>query len=116
THGATRHATEDEEREPVVVEGKAEPVPVWRAVRAKGAYPGELEVERVTPLVGRVTELDLLHGMWTRVVSDRRPHLVTLLGPSGIGKSRVLREFAKRLEPIASVVRGRCRPYGETTG
>jgi class 3 adenylate cyclase/tetratricopeptide (TPR) repeat protein len=116
THGATRHAIEYEELKPVVVKGKAEPVPVWRAVRAKGAYPGELELERTTPLVGRVTELTLLEGMWTRVVTDRRPHLVTLLGPSGIGKSRLLREFAKRIEPGARVFRGRCRPYGETTG
>jgi class 3 adenylate cyclase/tetratricopeptide (TPR) repeat protein len=116
THGATRHAIEYEELDPVVVKGKAEPVPIWRAVRAKGAFPGEMELERITPLVGRVTELTLLEGTWTRVVTDRRPHLVTLLGPSGIGKSRLLREFAKRIEPGARVFRGRCRPYGETTG
>jgi predicted ATPase len=45
---------------------------------------------------------------------DRRPHLVTIVGPPGIGKSRLQREFSSRVQAAGgAVVRGRCLPYGE---
>jgi class 3 adenylate cyclase/tetratricopeptide (TPR) repeat protein len=116
TYRATRHAFDYEELEPVVVKGKAEPISVWRPMRAKAEFPGEHEAEHVTPLVGRTTELSLLESLWKRGIADRRPHLVTLIGPSGIGKSRLLREFTKQIEPSGRAFLGRCRPYGETTG
>jgi class 3 adenylate cyclase/tetratricopeptide (TPR) repeat protein len=116
TYRATRHAFDYEELEAVVVKGKAQPIPVWRPVRAKAAFPGELEAEHVTPLVGRSAELSFLEGLWKRGVDDRRPHLVTLIGPSGIGKSRLLREFTGRIGRGGRAFLGRCRPYGETTG
>ena len=39
--------------------------------------------------------------------------LVTIVGPPGIGKSRLAREVVRSLEPEARVVVGRCLAYGE---
>lgn len=36
------------------------------------------------------------------------PVLVVVSGEAGVGKSRLLREFASRVRPVARVVRGRC--------
>ena len=67
------------------------------------------------PLVGREEELALLISLVDRVAADRRPHLVTLYGQPGVGKSRLTVEFlatlARRPSP-PRVVRGRCLSYG----
>jgi predicted ATPase len=49
-------------------------------------------------------------------VEGRQHHLVTVIGPAGVGKSRLVREFVKSLEAAslpAAVLRGRCPAYGE---
>jgi class 3 adenylate cyclase len=114
TYHATRSAVEYEEAEPVLAKGKQQPVRVWRAVAAPGA-PGERAAGRV-PMVGRTTELDALRNIWERVVTERRPQLVTLFGPAGIGKSRLSSEFSELVRKDGGrVVRGRSLPYGEVT-
>jgi class 3 adenylate cyclase/tetratricopeptide (TPR) repeat protein len=68
------------------------------------------------PLVGRASELDLLSTTYRRVVVEERPHLVTLYGEAGVGKSRLVGELLARLEsdsPPPSVIRGRCLAYGD---
>jgi class 3 adenylate cyclase len=65
--------------------------------------------------VGRETELELLETTYRRVVEAGEPHLVTLMGDAGIGKTRLVRELWDRLggRPEAPVRRtGRCLPYG----
>lgn len=67
------------------------------------------------PLVGRDAEMDLLTSLYDRVAAERRPHLVTLYGQPGVGKSRLCAEFlstVSRREPVPKVVRGRCLSYG----
>src|SRR2546423_605099 len=67
-------------------------------------------------MVGRSTELDALRNIGARVVAERRPQLVTLFGPAGIGKSRISAEFCELVSREgARVVRGRSLPYGEVT-
>ncbi len=63
-------------------------------------------------MVGRESERRLLADAWERVVSERACRLFTLLGPAGVGKSRLAAEFLASLEGVL-VVRGRCLPYGE---
>ncbi len=68
------------------------------------------------PMVGRDRELHLLSSIYDRVASEGRPHLVTIYGDAGVGKSRLTAEFvdaAGERSPSTSVVRGRCLPYGE---
>jgi DNA-binding SARP family transcriptional activator len=79
-----------------------------RSVTADEAIPRRGE----GPLVGREHELGELHRAFERTVRERRPQLVTLLGPAGIGKSRLARELVSEL-PDAQSVSGRCLPYGD---
>jgi class 3 adenylate cyclase len=112
TYRSTRSVIRYEEAEPVIAKGKREPVRVWRAL-GSAADPGERAAGRAS-MVGRTSELALLEGIWQRVVSERRPQLVTLFGPAGIGKTRLATEFSNLArEGGARVIRGRSVPYGE---
>jgi class 3 adenylate cyclase len=69
-----------------------------------------------TPFVGRGRELELLRALLDRVTDERRPHLVTIYGEPGVGKSRLVKEFldeAVERTPGLAVLRGRCLPYGD---
>ncbi len=90
--------------------GWREPVAASRVVRAR-EY-GRPMRSLSAPLVGRESELELLENTFTRTVRDARATLVTLYGEAGVGKSRLAREFVDGLER-ATVLRGRCLPYGE---
>ena len=114
TYRATRNAIGYEPMEPVEAKGKAEPVSAWLAVESV-AEPAERPIA-AHPLVGRDRELDLLQSLWSRAVEERRPHLVTLVGPPGIGKSRLSRELSSVVREEAQVLRGRCLPYGKQAG
>jgi class 3 adenylate cyclase len=114
TYRSTRGVVEYAAVDPIVAKGKQAPVPVWRAIAASGA-PGERAAGRV-PMLGRESELDVLEGIWSRVVSERRPNLVTVFGPAGIGKTRLMTEFVEgALAAGARVIKGRSLPYGEVT-
>jgi class 3 adenylate cyclase len=113
TYRATRSIIEYAEAEPVIAKGKERPVPVWRVV-SELASPGE-RTQMTVPMLGRETELSALEGIWSRVLSERRPQLVTIFGPAGIGKTRLSAEFAEVAHANARVIRGRSLPYGEVT-
>jgi class 3 adenylate cyclase len=114
TYRATRSVIQYEEAEPVVAKGKQQPVRVWRAVAAPSP-PGERAHAKV-PMLGRESELAALLGIWERVVAERRPQLVTLFGPAGIGKTRLAAEFAELTKQgDARVIKGRSLPYGDVT-
>src|SRR5215210_6176094 len=114
TYLSTRGAIEYEPAEPVTARGKAQPIPVWLAVVAI-TNAGERTLSPA-PLVGRARELDLLHGVWERVVAERRTHLVTIFGPPGIGKSRLAWEFGELVGRLGGrTLRGRSTPYGASS-
>jgi class 3 adenylate cyclase/tetratricopeptide (TPR) repeat protein len=120
TMAATSDAVDYESLSPLTLKGKAEPVPAWEA---RGVI-AELPVRRAaptreSPLVGRADELAALESAFERVTGERSPHLVTLLGEAGVGKSRILRELEHRLaaRPDApQLYTGRCLPYGGGIG
>jgi class 3 adenylate cyclase/tetratricopeptide (TPR) repeat protein len=116
TYRATRQSVDFEPLEPVALKGKAEPVALWVAKSVRGEFRGDVEPSGTTPLIGREGELGHLRRLWEQTAADRRPHLVMLIGPPGIGKSRLLWEFTKSVDGTGRVLTGRCRPYGETTG
>ncbi len=67
-------------------------------------------------LVGRENERAVLMSLFERVVLDGQPHLVTVYGSAGLGKSRLVEEFVASLrgfQPTPTIVTGRCFPYGE---
>jgi class 3 adenylate cyclase len=96
--------------------GRSEPVNAFLLLgdTPKGETRGLPGVH--APLVGRERELDLLVTLYERAVAERRPHLVTVYGEPGVGKSRLTRELRQRLSTLAEsprVVVGRCLSYGE---
>jgi class 3 adenylate cyclase len=95
---------------PLELKGKAVPVGAHRLVRVDGAQPlGRPDA----PLVGRREELARLRAAMGAALTERRCRLVTLLGPPGIGKSRLARELAADVGDEATALTGRCLPYGE---
>ncbi|MFZ3474036.1 AAA family ATPase [Streptomyces sp. 4.24] len=96
---------------PVALKGKAEPVRVLLVT-------GEAAVDRAgdgSPMVDRGAERRRLREVYHRVARDRRSELVTVLGPPGIGKTRLVQETVDDLvaagaEPLA--VFGSCQSYG----
>jgi len=79
------------------LDGHGKPVPVWRVIGLRSQTGRDLSVTGVR-LVGRDPELNALRDALERVRADHRPHLVTLLGVPGIGKSRLVAEFAQAVE------------------
>src|SRR3954451_325525 len=100
-------AAEVEAVEPLVLKGKTEPVPAYRLLGVLEAP----ERRHEAPFVGRERELALLREAWERAHAERRCELLTLVGDAGVGKSRLAAEALASIE--ATVVRGRCLPYGE---
>jgi class 3 adenylate cyclase/tetratricopeptide (TPR) repeat protein len=107
TLALVRDAVEVEEVEPLALKGKSEPVAAYRLLGVREA-PERRHERR---FVGRGRELALLGEAWERAQRERRCELVTIVAEAGVGKSRLVAEFLGRVE--ATVVRGRCLPYGE---
>lgn len=81
-----------------------------------GLLAGRKAKRLSAPMLGREGEMQFLQALYRRVVEGRRPHLVTVIGPAGVGKSRLADEFLASLggEPNGPrVLRGRCPAYGE---
>jgi class 3 adenylate cyclase/tetratricopeptide (TPR) repeat protein len=66
-----------------------------------------------SPMVGRERERRRLFDAFEQATSDRSCQLFTILGPAGVGKSRLVGELADEIRDRATVATGRCLPYGE---
>ena len=64
------------------------------------------------PLIGRAKEFKRLRDAFDWAATTRTSHLVTILGPAGIGKSRLARELIGAVESDATVLTGRSLAYG----
>jgi predicted ATPase/class 3 adenylate cyclase len=96
----------------VAVKGRARPLDVYRLLAVLPDVPAFTRPV-ATPFVAREQEVATLRAAFDRASADRACHLVTVLGPPGIGKSRVVRELVSSVREHAHVVAGRCLPYGE---
>jgi predicted ATPase/DNA-binding SARP family transcriptional activator len=72
-----------------------------------------LAVRLDAPLVGRGDEIRSLEAAYTRATRERVTMTVTVIGEAGLGKTRLVQEFARRVSREARVLTGRCLPYGE---
>ncbi len=110
TRVLVRDATRVEPVERLVLKGKTEPVEAFRLIDVVGDEPVARRFD--TPLVGRERERQRLWRDYEDAVADGACRLFTLLGPAGIGKSRLVADFLERVAD-ADVLRGRCLHYGE---
>jgi class 3 adenylate cyclase/predicted ATPase len=130
TYLSSREVFEFQAIAPLQVKGKAEPIAAYVALGLRQATTTITQHPRgltggSTQIVGRNLELTLLHASYARVQTERRPHLITILGAPGIGKSRLVREFITREQELIKsaspmgeiipplILQGRCPPYGE---
>ena len=118
---ATRRASEAaivyEEAGTFELKGKSEPVPLWRAQRVVAAIRGAQRAAGLeAPFVGRDRELRMIKELFHSTTDRGTAHLVSVVGPAGIGKSRLVWEFFKYMDGLADDTRwhrGRCLAYGE---
>jgi class 3 adenylate cyclase/tetratricopeptide (TPR) repeat protein len=97
--------------EPLELKGKSKRV---RAYRLIGVSRGEAIRRRVDlPVVGRDEEFGRLLDVFDRVLGRSHCEVLTVVGQAGLGKSRLIEEFARHVGGRAQVLRGRCLSYGE---
>ncbi|MEH0844114.1 adenylate/guanylate cyclase domain-containing protein [Micromonospora sp. CPCC 205711] len=115
TWSATRHEMEYVDRPPVTLRGRSAVSRIWLAVRARPRTdPRTVEL---TPMVDRDHERGLLVSALHRTVTERTSQLVTVFGPAGVGKSRLLRELSRHAANLpghrVTWLVGQCPPFGE---
>jgi len=117
THRAASKAIAFEEAGEQALKGKSAPVPAWRALRVVAEVGGRNRSEALeAPFVGRDDELRLLKEQFHATGRDRRARLVSVIGPAGIGKSRLAWEFLKYLDGLVETMYwhdGRSPAYGD---
>ena len=111
TYRLVRDAVEVDDAEELRLKGKSEASGARRLRAVRPGAPGH--VRRLDlPMVGRRRELELLTEAYERTVEEGACRLVTVEGPAGIGKSRLVGELLERVGD-ARVAQGRCLPYGD---
>ncbi|MEW2143698.1 adenylate/guanylate cyclase domain-containing protein [Micromonospora vinacea] len=115
TWSATRHEMEYADQPPVTLRGRSAVSRIWLAVQVRPHR--DPRGAELTPMVDRDHERGLLVNALHRMVTERTSQLVTVFGPAGVGKSRLLRELARHAgsmpgPPITWLV-GQCPPFGE---
>jgi class 3 adenylate cyclase len=92
--------------------GKPKPVTAYRLMTLDAAATGVARhLDR--PMVGRKRELDRLAADFSDAAAARTSRLFTLIGPAGVGKSRLVADFLTRVGGTATVARGRALSYGD---
>ncbi len=110
TERLVRERVRAEAVEPLSLKGKREPVAAFRVLEVLDDVPAFTR-SIDAPFVGRREELEALERALAAAVEARRPHLATVVGPPGIGKSRLARELVGRAR--ARLLLARCLSYGE---
>ena len=114
THAATENVFAFDACHAVTLKGKRQPLQVWIATAPLARTGSELR-SFTTSFVGREAELGALEELLHRTAEANHAELALIVGEPGIGKSRLLAEFARRLDDESTVVtwrQGRCLPFG----
>jgi len=105
------HAAELEPLGELRIKGRREPVRAYRLVEltpVAAAFERRLDA----PLVGRKRELARLREALKRAVEEGSPRLACVVGPAGVGKSRLAAEVVRRARAVTALS-GRCLSYGD---
>ncbi|MGD0595288.1 MAG: AAA family ATPase [Acidimicrobiales bacterium] len=99
------------------LKGKSEPVTAWRALRVVAQRRGVGRSEALeAPFVGRAEELRLMKDLLAATEREHRARLLSVTGVPGIGKTRLVWEFAKYTDGLVEPVHwheGRSPAYGD---
>ena len=116
TYRLVRGHFELEERGPFDVKGKSEAVQAYAVVgEHEDATEIEIAAERgLTPFVGRDGELAQLMSCFDRA-REFLPQVVTMVGDTGSGRSRMLYEFKERIADEGIIFEARCSALNQTT-
>lgn len=112
TVSSARSAFEFGPARSVDIRGRSAPV---RALPLNGRA-SRPAIARKTPLIGRDADLEQLDLVARRALVEKRPYLVSIIAPAGVGKTRLVEEFLERLPAIqsrATVAIAQCLPYGQ---
>src|SRR3954454_23298919 len=93
------------------LKGKSDAVSPWRLEQVHERAAGMLR-RLDSPFVGRQAERELLERAYQATVEESCCRAFAVVGPPGIGKTRLAQECVSRLRS-AAVLQGRCLPYGE---
>ena len=113
TYRLVSHLFRVEALGPVAVKGRQRPVTAYRVVgsRPRVFFPGGDGLEGVrVPMIGRDAEMAVLQTALRDTAQTGRGRLITIVGEAGVGKSRLVGEFSRRLEsfPVkAALFQGR---------
>lgn len=102
-----------EERPPVVLKGKEQPVPIFRLLGRKRDEGGRGRL--AAPLLGRRAELDCIMGALERV-GNGHGGAICIVGDAGLGKSRLLGEAWQRSPDGLRWMRVSPRRHGHASG
>ncbi|HET9672326.1 MAG TPA: adenylate/guanylate cyclase domain-containing protein [Actinomycetota bacterium] len=110
TYRLVRDAVASEPVEALELKGLGTSVQAHRLLSVTSTMPGR---RLASPLVGREAELAALRAAFDRAKTERRCELAIVLGQAGVGKTRLIEEVLATCRPEATVLTGRCLPYGE---
>jgi class 3 adenylate cyclase/tetratricopeptide (TPR) repeat protein len=96
----------------LTLKGAEGPVAAWRVLDVRPEVPGWTR-NMDAPLVGRERELAQLESIFDRTLASCSHEVITIMGPAGVGKSRLTTAFLQRVRSRATVLAGTCLPYGE---
>jgi predicted ATPase/class 3 adenylate cyclase len=113
THRATARVIRYHPAEAVEAKGKQDTVAVWLALEPRSLVPAQVREQLL--LVGREREANLLRGLLERAHLEPSTELVTVVGPPGIGKTRLVSELELHVEQLPDLItwrQGRSLAYG----
>jgi tetratricopeptide (TPR) repeat protein len=105
------HAAQLEPLGELEIKGKREPVRAYRLLEVAPVAPA-FEQRLDARLVGRKRELAALRRALKRAVDGASAHVAVVVGPPGVGKSRLAAELGRRTKGVTTLW-GRCLSYGE---
>jgi class 3 adenylate cyclase/tetratricopeptide (TPR) repeat protein len=117
THRAASRAIVFEPAGEQELKGKHAPVAAWRAMRVVSERGGRNRTDALeAPFVGRDEELRMFKDLFHATGREKRARLVSIVGPAGIGKTRLAWEFLKYVDGLLETVwwhSGRSPAYGD---